>query len=318
MNITTLSDWYAVYLTEDKSRSVRRNTIRNIRDRWTYNIEPIIGNRPISEIRPLDCQSVINRMYDQGFAVTTMNLTRSIMHNIFESAVGYEIISENPVKRSVRVPARPKKEQIVLSLDEQMTLLDYLDNNDFIYANQVRFILQTGLRAGELTGLKWENIDFDNSIVNISATMEYVPEHGDFVRTEPKSNSALRNINLTREARNVLQLQYLLRKQYSGSPYSEHVFLNNKGMPVRHAAYDDSLKRLAKSAHIRSFSMHALRRTFATRCAESGMLANVLQYVMGHSDITTTLRYYVKVNETERANEMVNFEKYLNEIKSAR
>ncbi len=311
MNINTLNDWFAVYMAEDKSRSVRRNTIRNIEARWTYNIGPILGDMPITEIRPLDCQSVLNRMFDEGYAVTTMNLTRSIMHNIFESALGYEVISENPVKRSVRTPPRPKKEQVVLNIDEQQRLIEYFNNNDYIYEHQVRFILQTGLRIGELTALKWKDVDFENSVINISATMEYVPDKADFVRSEPKSLSAHRSIYLTDEAKNVLRVRYLLSKSYKDSPYADYVFLNDNGMPIKLVIYDGSLKRLAKRVNIRPFSMHALRRTFASRCAESGMLANVLQSVMGHSDITTTLRYYVKLSEDEKAREMMNFENYL-------
>ncbi|MCR5784377.1 MAG: tyrosine-type recombinase/integrase [Eubacterium sp.] len=307
----TLNEWMDYLMSSERILSARRNTIRNLKERYKHNIQEILGEKILSKITPLECQEVLNKMYEQGYAATTMSLTRSVMHNIFENALGYNIISINPVTRFVKCPFRPKNTQVVLSMSEHTKLIDYLNNNDFIYACQVRFILQTGLRIGELIALKWEDVDFNKRKIHIRATMEYVPALERFVRSEPKSYSGKRTIDLTTEAINCLQVHYLKDVKFIGTEFGDFVFLNDSGKPIKLTTYDQGLRRLAKRCGIKTFSMHALRRTFATRCAESGMMANILQAVMGHSDISTTLRYYVKATDEQTAIELGRFDDYM-------
>ena len=205
----TLDEWVSYLLSSEKILTARRNTVRNLKERYEHNIRKLLGDKALGQITPLDCQEVLNVMYYEDFAATTMSLTRSVMHNIFENAFGYNLIPQNPVTRFVKCPFKQKNSQTVLTIKEQVKLISYLNNSDYKYACQVRFILQTGLRIGELIALKWEDVDFDNKRIRIRATMEYVPSLKEFIRSEPKSYSAKRTIYLTPEALNCLRVHYI-------------------------------------------------------------------------------------------------------------
>ncbi len=103
--------------------------------------------------------------------------------------------------------------------------------------------MQTGLRTGELVGLKWEDIDFVNKTIKISRTMEYRYSVGEWRVGPPKSQSGYRTIPLTDEAIRILRAQKEKNKNIKIIPieWAEHVFLCRKGEPVKNSTYDTAL-----------------------------------------------------------------------------
>lgn len=183
----------------------------------------------------------------------------------------------------------------------------FLENaNGQSYENQYRFILQTGLRTGELIGLKWSDIDFENRTMTIRRSMEYRYGVGEWRIGEPKSKSGYRTIPLTEEAIRILKLQKEKNNEIKVIPFewSEFVFLCRKGTPVKNSTYDSALFKICDKAGIPRFSMHILRHTFATRCIEGGMRPKTLQKILGHSNISITMNLYVHVTENEKHKEI--------------
>jgi integrase len=166
--------------------------------------------------------------------------------------------------------------------------------------------LQTGLRTGELIGLRWSDIDFENKVMHIERSMEYRHSVGEWRIGKPKSQSGIRDVDLTDEAIAILhnQKEKLKSLKMINIDFKDCVFLCRKGEPTKNSAYDSTLFKLCDKAGIDRFSMHVLRHTFATRCIEGGMRPKTLQVLLGHSNVSITMNLYVHVTDDERANEL--------------
>ena len=174
------------------------------------------------------------------------------------------------------------------------------------YEYQYRFLLQTGLRTGEMVGLKWSDVDWKKRTLTICRSMEYRHSTKEWRIGEPKSKSGYRTIPLTDEAMEILRLQKKKNKSISiiQIEWSEFIFLCRKGTPVKNSTYDTMLFKLCEKADLPKFSMHVLRHTFATRCIEAGMKPKTLQTILGHSNIGITMNLYVHTTEDEKHKEI--------------
>ncbi len=157
-----------------------------------------------------------------------------------------------------------------------------------------------------------EDLDFERNIITISRSMEYRYAVGEWRIGPPKTKHSYREIPMTEANRAML---LALKEKYKAGKYvldefKEFVFINRKGMPTKNSTYDNHIVKIAKLAHIKNFSMHTLRHTFATRCIEAGMRPKTLQQILGHSNINTTMDLYVHVTDEEKIKEMQKFERY--------
>ena len=173
--------------------------------------------------------------------------------------------------------------------------------------------MQTGLRTGELIGLKWPDIDFDKKVMHVQRSMEYRYSVGEWRIGEPKSKSGYRDVPLTEEAISILknQKEKLKNIKVINIEFKDFVFLNRKGEPTKNSAYDSTLFKLCDKAEINRFSMHVLRHTMATRCIEADMRPKTLQVILGHSNVGITMNLYVHVTEDEKVKEVEKIEKAL-------
>lgn len=308
----TVSAWFEYWIDNIKSGNAKYNTVRNYRYQFNHNIEKYIGTMKLKDVKPMHCQNVINQMSLSEYKDSTIGLTKIAMSVMFEDAVENGLISQNPVTKSVKTPYRsesiPKK---AMSKNQQKAFLENAKSSSYFY--QYAFILQTGLRTGELVGLKWSDIDFEKNSMYISRTMEY--RDGKWRISTPKSKSGCREIPLTNQAIKILQ-KVKQRKNpiVTSIEYHSLVFLSRNGTPIDNATYNNSLKRICKKANIEHFSMHGLRHTFATRCIEAGMQPKILQEILGHANIGTTMNIYVHITEDSKAEEIKNIESMLNVI----
>lgn len=244
-------------------------------------------------------------MADEGYKTSTIYQARITLFNMLEFAKENDVILSNPCKKSVKSDmGKPSQKKEALTIDTQKKFLEYAKGQS--YENQYRFILQTGLRTGELIGLKWEDIDFTKKTVKIQRSMEYRHSVGEWRIGEPKSKSGYRTIPLTDEAIRILIAQKEKNKNIKEiqEEWSEFIFLSRKGEPVKNSAYDTALFKICDKAEINRFSMHVLRHTFATRCIEGGMMPKTLQKILGHSNIGITMNLYVHITEEEKQKEI--------------
>jgi len=296
--------WYEYWI-GIKKQTVRPNTVRNYSERYEKNIKGIIGKKLLSEVKPIHCQKIFSDMAEQGYKTTTIYQTRITLYNMLEFAKENDVILSNPCKKSVKSDmGKPSEKKVALTIDEQRKFLMAAAGQS--YENQYKFMLQTGLRTGELVGLKWDDIDFGKRTVTISRTMEYRYKVGEWRVGPPKSKSGYRTIPLTDEAIRILKDQKEKNSKIKviNIEWRDQVFLSRKGEPVKNSTYDTALFKICDKAEIRKFCMHILRHTFATRCIEAGMIPKTLQKILGHSNIGITMNLYVDATEEEKTKEM--------------
>ena len=300
-----MTDAWFEYFIEIKKKTVRPNTVRNYTERYERNIKPVIGKMLLSDIKPLHCQKIFLDMADEGYRTSTLYQTRIALFNMLELAKENDVLRYNPCKKSVKSDmGKPSDKKEALTLDVQRKFLEGATGQS--YENQFRFMLQTGLRTGELVGLEWRHVDFENRVLTIEQSMEYRYKVGEWRLGPPKSQSGYRTIPLTDEAIRILKAQKEKNKKIKHIPeeWKGFIFLSRKGEPVKNSTYDTALFKICDKVGIERFSMHVLRHTFATRCIEAGMKPKTLQKLLGHSSIQITMNLYVHVTEDEKKKEI--------------
>ena len=299
-----VDEWYNYWI-GIKEKTTRPTTVSFYRRRYNQSIKEFLGKFKLTDVKPIHCQQVLNNMADAGYSSTTIRAARIVMRNMFEFACENDILLKNPCKRSIKHNiGKPSRTLDALSVDEQQKFLEcgtYLE-----YFDQFAFILQTGLRIGELIGLEWDDIDFDNKTMTIQRTTNYRSDAKNWYTNLPKSESGIRTVPLTEDAITILARQKAKHWNIKVVPieWRNKVFLNKMGKPASSTNYDSSLAGFCRKHGMKTFSVHVLRHTFATRCIENGVKPKTLQKILGHSNLSTTMDTYVHITETEKRREI--------------
>ena len=309
-SIMTVDDWFEYWISI-KEKTVRPNTVRIYREQYRC-IKEIMGYVLLLDVNPVLCQRVFVNMAEKGYKTTTINLTRMTLFGMFEYAKENDVIFVNPCKKSLKsnigIPSEPKR---ALEIEEQKRFLE--NAKGCLYENQFRFILQTGIRTGELSAIKWSDIDFDRRTLTVCRSIDYRHSTGEWRVGEPKTRSGNRVIPLTEEAVRILYDQKLKDSNLKvvQQEWSDYVFLGRNGTPIKNNTYDSGIRNICKKADIKPFSMHVLRHTFASRCIEGNMRPKTLQMILGHSSLSITMNLYVTTTQSEKMKEMEHVAKAL-------
>ena len=248
---------------------------------------------------------------------------------MFKSAMMNGLISKHPMD-GVRFnkPVRAVDDIHFLTVDEQEKFLE-VANRSHNYL-QYALILETGLRTGELIGLTWDTIDWEKRTLTVNKALEFRHKQQEWRAGPPKTKHSYRTLPLTNRAYEILRaardkwetgkksdtlskvLTYIdLRTgQENSLVMADLVFINYRtGEPAKNSSYDTHLYKLCDEAGIERFCMHALRHTYATRAIERGMQPKMLQKLLGHASIKTTMDRYVHVTDDSLTKAVQQFER---------
>lgn len=321
----TVDAWFNRWL-KDVVGNLAPNTLRNYRERYEHNVQPFIGSMLLRDVKPMDCQMILNAM-ESDYAGSTIRQTYVTMGTFFKSAKDNGFIDRHPMD-GVRYtkPVRAVDDIHFLTVDEQKRFLEAAKGSHN-YA-QYALILETGLRTGEMIGLTWDAIDWEKRTLTVNKTLEFRYKQDEWRAGPPKTESSYRTIPLTDTAYDILREIYDTREYRNESKrlstvltfmdrktgqkrklvMRDLVFINwRTGMPAKNSSYDTHLYKLCDEAGIKRFCMHALRHTYATRAIESGMQPKVLQKLLGHASSKTTMDRYVHVTDDSMQKAVAQF-----------
>ncbi|WP_280770078.1 tyrosine-type recombinase/integrase [Salipaludibacillus daqingensis] len=291
---------YNDYLTE--WFDTKKNTI-GIQTAQVYEIYlnkrviPSLGDYKLSELSTMQIQSFINKLHEEGLSRSTIKKNYEIIRNSLEHAVDYDLLTKN-VSLKVKLPRVTQKEMNVWNEKELTQFLEVAKEDQM---NMVFFLaLMTGMRQGEILGLRWKDIDLNKRLLSIKQTLTH---DGKTFLTGAKTKSSLRTIYLSKITVKALQshkAKISKQKESLEAIYTDYdlVVCSNHGTPLNPANVRRSLNQLIVEAKVPKIRFHDLRHTHATSLLSKGINVKVVSERLGHSNIKITLDTYSHVLPT--------------------
>lgn len=204
----TVDEWFEYWI-ENIVGDLAPNTRRNYRERYVHNIQPCIGKMLLTDVKPMHCKKVLNRM-EKVYAGGTIRQAYITMGAMLRSALMNDMISKHPMNGVLYTkPVRAVEDIHFLTVEEQRTFLAHAERSHNY--RQYALILETGLRTGELIGLTWDAIDFEKRTLTVNKTLEYRHKDKIWRAGPPKTKQSYRTIPLTSRAVELLKELYAER-----------------------------------------------------------------------------------------------------------
>lgn len=260
---------------------------------YNKHIKPVFGNRKLDKIRVSEINIWKNKLYTVNqLSSRRVNDIKKIFGTILEDAVRDEIIVTNPVSKSKPLPIHQEKEIQPFSLEEIQIILNTAQGQD---KNIIALLFMTGMRTGEMIGLKWSDIDFIENEIKINRTI------GRGIIGTPKTISSYRTIPIFDSLLPYLQNQYELTKD------KEFVFINSNDTHFFDAKNIRAglWKKVLKTANIKYRTVYHTRHTFCSINLTNGEDVIWVSRIMGHKNPRITLEKYSKYIPNNRSKESI-------------
>lgn len=311
----TLNEYYKVF-TEDRRLKVKSATLRgqiyafrNCADIVINDNGKTLGEMHMKDIKPFDISKVQLGLTKRNLSVRSINDYMAHLSHVFYKAVDQDIITKNPCKpvSKLRETEKPASEtnHRALSIEETHLFLDNATGSRYI--NAFKLMLQTGMRVGELSALKYSDIDYKAGCIHVSKTITRDESGSYLIGDSTKTTAGSRDIPLNPIIIEIIEDQKELMNMICGSvrPLDDLLFKSPTNDILREYQINREIKRITKSCKIEHFTCHAFRATFATRFIEQRPQDyKVLSEILGHSDIKITLNLYTHVMNDKKVTAM--------------
>lgn len=301
----TLGEWLDKWLDEYMIFTIRESTLDSYRAMVKNQVKPFIGGKQIASLTTADMQKFYNKIKKEGrvrehpihgktLADSMVRGVHMMLHEALDTAVKERLIAKNPTNGTT-VPKCNYPEKQILCDNQLETFLEAIKGHeywcDFFYVE-----VMTGLRRGEICGLKWQDINFEENKLQVKRSVS-VKKGGGVSTGETKTETGVRSILMPPSVADVLQN----RKQRA---ITEWVFPNfmHPEQPISPASAYRKLKIILKHAGLPLIRFHDLRHTFATHATHGGVDPKTLAGILGHTNASFTLDTYTHVtNDMQKA-----------------
>lgn len=342
----TVNDCFKLW--KELKRGIKDSTFKNYIYMYEMFVMPTFGKKRVTLVQRSDVKRFYNGLVDQKvLSITTVDNIHNVLHQVFQVAVDDNYIRQNPTDRMLKELRVAHGHEVVkrkaLTFAQQELFINFIRQEPkYRHWYPIFYIMvNTGMRVGEITGLRWKDVDLENGIISVNHTLTYY-NHRDEIGTyysmnTPKTEAGCREIPMIAGVREAFEME----REYQQTlgivsvdridGYEDFVFLNDDGHIRRQGNLNKAIKRILRDCNdkvlleqdldtdpvlLPDFSCHTLRHSFATRLCESGINIKVIQDVLGHVDVSTTMNIYVDVMSDTKKSELASFAGYMERIRA--
>lgn len=324
----TVNDLYLLW--KELKRGIRERTFCNYCYCYEAYVKDSIGREYVAALKKSDVKRFFNSLADERrLKIGTIDNVHTVLHQVLELAVDDGLIAKNPSDEAIKELMRSRnmhaEHRVVLTLPEQTLLMTFLEETTAYsrWKPIITVLLETGLRVGEITGLRWCDVDLSEGVIDVNHTLVYFDKTQlknqkgcGYGINNTKTPASKRRIPMTKAVKHAFeeernyQLWAGVECVSEVEGYTDFVFLNRFGNVMNQASINKVLKRIIRDCNDReflksdspevllpNFTCHSLRHTFATRMLEAGVNVRLLQDLMGHADVATTINTYTHVTK---------------------
>ena len=321
----------------ETKRDLKSSTMTNYLYTFNRYVRDTFGKRGIASVRYSDVVMFYNSILDRGLSISIVDNIHTVLHPTFQMAVRDRVIRINPTDGAIaEIKKKTKKSAGVrhaLTREQEKAFLNYINSNpdEQRWVPLFTFMFGTGCRIGEVIGLRWDDVDMDNRIININHNVTYYPRSENSYKcsyeiTTTKTEAGMRTIPMLDRVYDALLLEKKNQKMRGYECLTEiggmtnFIFRNRFGGIYNPEGVNKVIKRIVSDYNsqeiisanreqrepviIPSFSCHIIRHTFCARLCENETNIKVIQSVMGHKDIQTTLNIYAEVSDQKKIYEL--------------
>lgn len=322
---------------------LRKTTKSNYLYMYNHFVRDGFGERLIAELKYSDVKYFyLYLLNEKGLQANTVDTIHTILHPTFQLAVRDDIIRKNPsdgVMAGIKKKAGKNKGiRHALTIQQQRAFLNYIANEPVFshWLPLFTVLLGTGCRIGEVIGLRWQDVDYENRIININHSVVYYAVAGAptkksvFQVSLPKTEAGIRDVPMMDEVYEALQQEYEYQRENGFNSttidgMTGFIFCNRFGNVHNPQTVNRTIKRILENYNAEEvlnakkerrqpiilphFSCHHLRHTFCTRLCENESNLKVIQAVMGHANIETTMDIYAEATAEKKKEAIENLSK---------
>lgn len=324
----TLNQMFDKYLsTKVGLKNSTRASYMQMYDRY---VRDEFGENLVKKIKYSDLKRYYGQlMKERGIGVRSIEYIHMMLNPTFEMSVRDDIILKNPAKGVLgdlkRALGYSTKKRHALTVDEQKIFLEFMDGHPTWgrYHSIFQVMVGTGLRVGELVGLRWEDVDFVKRSINVNHGIVIVKavnggEKEHIEVSDPKTEGSIRNVPITDKVLDAFKEEFRYAES-RGFPnceidgFTDFIFTKQNGNVYTSVRLDKALKDIVEAYNkqeigiseiedrdpvlLPRFSNHILRHTFCTRLCEKDVNIKTIQTVMGHKNIKMTMDIYAEVSD---------------------
>ncbi len=276
------------------------------------HLVPSLGEIPLTKLRPLHVQQACTLVQEKGLSAATALFCHRVLREALQHAVRWQVLTRNPCDATD--PPRPERKILeALSPEQARSLLSAAEQTP--YGTLIYLAVSTGMRRGELFGLRWQDVDLDARVLSIRQTCQWLPGDG-FVFRRPKTHRSSRPVALSSEA--IAHLREHRRAQLeqrlaAGVAYqdSDLVFANALGAPIHQSNLRRVWLQIVSRVGLRKFRFHDLRHAHASLMLKQGVHPKIVSERLGHSSVGITLDTYSHVAPSLQAEAAEGFDEVL-------
>ncbi|OKZ89491.1 MAG: hypothetical protein BHW09_00005 [Clostridium sp. CAG:245_30_32] len=322
----TLEEWLKEWMKVYKKPYISPRTYQGYVEKSKTILEHL-GNMQLQKIELYHLQKFISDLQNEGKSPKSLRHYYSILKMCFDDAIMCRHISLNPT-RNLKLPSMRRKELNIMTKEEQLVFEGFMKKYRMGTAYIV--LVNTGLRAGELSGLTWKDVDFENKALYVRRGMQKITTYDDDFNkvkrerkvTDVKTENSYRVVPMLDKVVRILQEykkkvqaeQEELAELGEGFKDDDFIFKTKYNHPITSEYLRKTCQGICKSNNFRKVGIHELRHTFATRSIEAGIDLRVLQEILGHASYSTTADIYVHILGQVKLSQMNRLEDYLTDI----